>query len=94
MTRAELRLLELFEHYGPGYGINFRGIRQEIGWGRKTSRRVCRSLAKRGLMEFHRGGLFNDDLKVCGAGYGIAWRGTHLLRSLKQKMKHIQSEEG
>jgi len=36
----------------------------------KAVRRACRSLARKGLAEFHRG-LFNEDGQVAGSGYGI-----------------------
>lgn len=40
----------------------------------KQARRACRSLARKGLAEFHRG-LFNDDGQVAGSGYGITEKG-------------------
>lgn len=40
----------------------------------KAVRGACRSLARKGLAEYHRG-LFNDDGMAAGSGYGITAEG-------------------
>jgi hypothetical protein len=44
----------------------------------KTVRRCCRSLARKGLAEFHRG-LFDEDGMVAGSGYAITQDGKRFL---------------
>ena len=70
MNPAEQKVMEfLAEHAGHDECCwNFAGICEETGLERKVVRRACRSLARKGLAEFHKG-LWNDDGKPAGAGY-------------------------
>ena len=87
MTRAEFVLLMRFSDEGPGFGWSLKGIKHDLGWGRRFARQVCRGLAKKGLATFHRGGLFNDDGKLAGSGYGISPEGCRLMRSLQARQR-------
>ncbi|HEX8607202.1 MAG TPA: hypothetical protein VF679_01035 [Pedobacter sp.] len=59
------------------YATYFRYIAQNTGLEVKLVRRVCRALARKGLMAYVRG-LFDNDGMVAGSGYS-ATRAAHLL---------------
>lgn len=57
---------------GEGYGgfsaFGFRSLVSMTGLERKVVRRACRSLARKGLAEFHKG-LWTEDGEPAGSGY-------------------------
>ena len=60
----------------PGY-YGFAGIIDNcIGLDRKRVRRACRSLARKGLLQFGRG-LWTEDGEPAGSGYGATTDGKH-----------------
>lgn len=71
MTPTERTVLEVLasgEDYGGFCYFNFAGICGKTGLDRKTIRRACRSLARKGLAEYG-SALWNADGEVGGAGY-------------------------
>ena len=68
----------LVEYFGPDGGYwSFAGIEQKIGVDRKTIRRACRSLRRKGLAECHHG-LWNDE-GPAGSGYGATKAGAEFV---------------
>ena len=55
----------------------FVSLQRETGLDRRTVRKACRSLAERGLARYMRG-LFDDDGRVAGAGYGLTRTGSEM----------------
>ena len=67
-----LELLSIEVCYGFAYLENVTGLsRSEVC-------RACRSLARKGLAEYHRG-LFNDEGDVAGSGYCASRAGERLV---------------
>lgn len=58
---------------------SFAGIGEHTGLDRKVIRRACRSLARKGLTEFHRG-LWTEDGAPAGSGYGTSKHGYEVVR--------------
>jgi hypothetical protein len=80
LNENELKVLTLlaesFENEQNCY--YFRGISSHTGLDIKTTRRICRSLARDGLAEcLH--GLFNDDGEVAGSGYCATQQGYNFI---------------
>ena len=69
----------LDERYWP-----FDAIKQHVRLDRKTIRRACRSLKRKGLTEF-RAGLWNDDGEPVGSGYGATKAGAEYFAQSKEK---------
>ena len=61
---------------------HFSGITEETELELRLVRRACRSLAKKGLAEFKRG-LFDDEGKVAGSGYGCTKAGADWLAGVE-----------
>lgn len=59
--------------------LNFAGIGRRAKLDRKFVRRACRSLARKGLAEYHRG-LWNWDGEPAGAGYCATKAGAELVK--------------
>lgn len=60
---------------GSDFGcLSFRAIGQRVRLKRPEIRRACRSLARKGLAEFHRG-LWSEDGEPRGSGYGATRSG-------------------
>lgn len=74
----ELKILESLNEIRSeseeGTCCGFDWIRQGTGLDRAAARRACRSLARKGFAEFHRG-LMDDEGKVAGSGYCISVAG-------------------
>lgn len=79
-TRA-LKALAAYYH-GSGYCVFFREISRKSKLTKHQTRRAIRSLARKGLAEYHRG-LFDDDGKVCGSGYCCTVAGIELFREMQ-----------
>lgn len=62
----------------------FRHIAESTGLDLKQVSRACRSLKKKGLAEFMRG-LFDDDGKAAGSGYGATEAGVRLIENQQSK---------
>ena len=70
LTEAELKVLMLLSEQHEDYGcLDFKTIGSDTGLDDlKQVRRVCRSLKRKGLAEFHQG-LWSDDGEPRGSGY-------------------------
>lgn len=64
----ERAVLEVMMEYGEDHCLPFAPIMQVTGFDRKTVRRACRSLKRKGLAEFHVA-LWDDHGEPAGAGY-------------------------
>ena len=64
------------------YCLNFAGLMRRTGLDRKTVRKACRKLARKGLAEFQKG-LWTDCGEPAGAGYGATRAGIALIRKLE-----------
>jgi hypothetical protein len=79
LSDREARCLHAWEDVGTEYCLNFRGVSQRCTIEARNIRRVVRSLARKGLLEFQRG-LFDEcDGSVAGAGYSLTPLGADLL---------------
>ena len=82
LSDRETRCLNAWDGIDSGYCLNFRGISQRCTIEAHNVRRVVRSLARKGLLEFQRG-LFDDcDGSVAGSGYGLTPLGEEVLNDL------------
>jgi len=61
-------LVEILRGADEGACIYFRTVAQDTGLTEQQVRRAVRSLARKGLAEYHRG-LFDDDGFTAGSGY-------------------------
>lgn len=69
------KLADASDEYGGGcYFLPFAPIERATGLDRKTVRRACRSLTRKGLAQFARG-LWTDEGEMAGAGYGCTEAG-------------------
>lgn len=82
----ERKVLEaLIQVAGEGC-LSFAGVSERVEinhdelMDRAIIRRACRSLARKGLAEFHRG-LWSDDGEPAGSGYGATKAGCDALTS-------------
>jgi len=70
LNRNEAKVLAHLAAVAGDFGcFPFRPLMQRTRLKRAEVRRVCRSLARKGLAEFHRG-LWNEDGEPVGSGYG------------------------
>lgn len=69
-------LAEEGDDYSGFYAFGFDPIIRETGYDKKTVRRVCRSLAAKGLAEYQRG-LWTEDGEPAGSGYSCTKDGLH-----------------
>lgn len=76
-----LEYLATWTEESGGMCLSFRPIIEDTGLDRKTVRKCCRSLKRKGLTDFYRG-LMNDDNNVAGAGYCITREGINLIDNL------------
>lgn len=78
MTEPERKVLaylaEIYDHYDGGAYCGFAPIMSATGLDRKTVRRACRSLKRKGLADFCVG-LWTDDGTPGGSGYGATRAG-------------------
>lgn len=72
MSPKETKVLRALVEHGTDYCgfcfLNFASISDETGFDRKTVRRACRSLTRKGLAEFGKG-LWTEDGEPAGSGY-------------------------
>ena len=81
MVKNERKVLEALALDSRPYGemcVSFAPIMQETGLDRRTVRRYCRSLKRKGLAEFYKG-LWSYDDRPAGAGYCITYEGMRKL---------------
>ena len=79
VNENEQKVLEyLASEYEEGMAYYFTSIEEGTKLDRKTVRRSCRSLTRKGLAQFVRG-LFDDDGKVAGSGYSVTLQGAKLV---------------
>lgn len=67
-------------HGEQGYGVYFSTIATETGLEVFQVRRAVRSCSRKGVTELVRG-LFNDDGRVAGSGYGLTQKGIAWVKS-------------
>lgn len=84
LRRDHIRVLEALKERTQPSGIctSFVWIMADTGYDRKTVRRCCRYLAKRGLAEYHRA-LWTEDGEPAGAGYCITKDGLDKLEDFE-----------
>lgn len=69
LNENERRVLEALAMGGEDFGcFPFDLLAEDTGLDRKQVRRACRSLARKGLAEYHRG-LWTEDGEPAGSGY-------------------------
>ncbi len=72
---AEVKVLAALASGGTDFGcFDFRHIAGMTRLNRKTIRRACRSLARKGLASFHRG-CWTEDGEPAGSGYAATKTG-------------------
>jgi hypothetical protein len=86
MTDAHRAVLEALysihsDYDGGGYA-HFAYVVEKTGLPRPVVRRICRHLARVGLAEYCRG-LWNEDGRPAGSGYGITRAGLAALKGEK-----------
>ena len=82
LSERERNCLLAWRDIHRGYCLNFKGVAGRADIEAGNVRRVVRSLARKGLLEFQRG-LFDEcDGSVAGAGYGLTDAGADLLSQL------------
>jgi hypothetical protein len=92
LSDREDRCIHAWDGIGAGYCLNFRGVSQRCAIEAHNVRRVVRSLACKGLLEFKRG-LFDEcDGSVAGSGYGLTPLGEEILNDRIEAA--IASREG
>ena len=63
-----------------GTCVHFIYLQERTGFDRPKVRRIVRSLARKGLTEYHRG-LWSDEGRPAGAGYCITRKGIEVLKA-------------
>lgn len=63
-----------------GYGVYFRAVVEDTGFTLDQVRRSVRACARKGLTE-HVRGLFDEDGRVAGSGYGLTPAGISYSRA-------------
>jgi hypothetical protein len=82
--RAVLAALHsLYDSYDGGGYAHFAYVIKETGFSRQVVRRICRHLARQGLAEYCRG-LWSEDGRPAGAGYGITRAGIAALEAKEE----------
>lgn len=71
-------LVETYRNSEEGTCRYMKYIAQDCGLEYSQVRRAVRSLARKGLAEYHRG-LFNDDGMVAGSGYCASKKGAEMI---------------
>lgn len=71
-------LVMIYSEYDEGRCTYFRVISKQTGLTEQQVRRSVRSLARKGLAEYHRG-LFDDDGFTAGSGYCATKAGAELI---------------
>ena len=70
-TELEQKALTAWQDCGEDFGfLSFAAVAQRSGLERHRVRRVVRSLARKGIVQFQRG-LWTDDGEMYGSGYGL-----------------------
>lgn len=71
----EMKVLAALASVAGDFGcLSFRGVGQRVRLNRQIIRRACRSLARKGLAEFHRA-LWSEDGEPRGSGYCATRKG-------------------
>lgn len=77
--RAVLKALyDVYDDYDGGGFAHFSYVIKKTGFPRNVVRRICRHLARQGMAEYSRG-LWSEEGKPAGAGYGITEAGRRAL---------------
>lgn len=79
-------LVEVYRTSDEGTCRYIKYIAADVGLDYSQTRRAVRSLARKGLAEYHRG-LFNDDGMVAGSGYCATKEGEAFF---KEKSEHCK----
>lgn len=93
VSERERKCLEVLaaEYSSEANCMYFRYIVKETGLELHQVRRSVRSLARKGLAEYHRG-LFDDDGMVAGSGYCATEKGAKLIEDIEEKGREEKSE--
>ncbi len=70
LTALERRTLSAWENCSVGYGFGFKTASEQSGTPAYLIRRVVRSLARKGMLEYSRALFWEDEPKM-GAGYTL-----------------------
>lgn len=70
-------------HHEPSY-FSFAAITAQTGYDRKTVRRACRALKRKGLATFL-SGLWDDE-GPAGSGYGVTKAGCEYIETVARKL--------
>lgn len=81
-------LVEVYIAEEEGTCRYMKYIAAEVGLDYSQTRRAVRSLARKGLAEFHRG-LFNDEGMVAGSGYCATKKGALVFRACVDCKKEV-----
>jgi DNA-binding MarR family transcriptional regulator len=81
----EIKVLARLSAANEDFGCyGFAALIRQTRLNRKVVRRACRSLARKGLAEFHRG-LFTEDGLVAGSGYAATYQGRKFYDDIKPR---------
>lgn len=87
LSAREKSCMQAWAGIGYGYCLNFTGVARRCDIEPHNVRRVVRSLARKGLVEFHRGLFDESDGSVAGAGYGLTPAGEAWLADASESAK-------
>jgi hypothetical protein len=87
LSVREACCLQAWNGIGHGYCLNFKGVARGCDIEPYNVRRVVRALARKGLVEFHRGLFDESDGGVAGAGYGLTPAGEAWLSGISEAAK-------
>lgn len=82
LTALESKALMAWRDCAEGYGFGFRRVAQKSETPPHNVRRVVRSLARKGMVEFERT-LMSEDGEMFGAGYVVTARGLEKIRAME-----------
>lgn len=78
LSKLEQQALTAWRDCQVGYGFGFRMVERHSETPSHLIRRVVRSLARKGMVEYCRS-LFNEDEGTMGAGYTLTEQGSKFL---------------
>lgn len=95
LSDRELRCLAAIydrAHGEMGYGVYFRSIVTDTGLDQHQVRRSVRACARKGVTELVRG-LFDDEGRVAGSGYGLTPKGIAFIRNTPDRAAILRASE-
>lgn len=94
LSEGELRCLRVLDaHYDSDEPyLYFRTIAGETNIEIKVVRRLVRRLARLGLAEYMKG-LFNEEGRAAGSGYGATQAGRSYIKALEKQGNGIASQQ-